>query len=81
MEIDNDDKRTTNKKNKSNINYLKELEDDSSSYKRILIVTKRNFCCVCGFKAPYTCVVCGMRYCCSSCLTTHKDTRCLKFTA
>lgn len=58
----------------------KNLEQDSNSYKRILIVIKRNFCCVCGFQAPYSCITCGMRYCCSSCLKTHKDTRCLKWT-
>lgn len=50
-------------------------------YRRLLTVTKRHFCCVCGFQAPYTCITCGTRYCCSSCLKTHKDTRCLKWTA
>ena len=53
---------------------------DGNSYKRLLAVTKRHFCCVCGFQAPYTCITCGTRYCCSSCLKTHKDTRCLKWT-
>lgn len=48
---------------------------------RIIVkVTKRHFCCVCGLKAPYTCITCGMRFCCVSCLTTHRDTRCLKWT-
>ncbi|XP_015785127.1 zinc finger HIT domain-containing protein 1 [Tetranychus urticae] len=49
--------------------------------KVIFIVTKRHFCCVCGFNANYTCVACGMRYCCVTCLQTHRDTRCLKWTA
>ena len=53
---------------------------DANAYKRLLAVTKRHFCCVCGFQAPYTCITCGTRYCCSSCLKTHKDTRCLKWT-
>lgn len=55
-------------------------ENSENSYKRILTVVKRHFCCVCGFQSPYTCVTCGMRYCCSTCLKTHKDTRCLKWT-
>lgn len=50
-------------------------------YRTLLRLPARHFCCVCGFRAPYTCVVCGMRYCCSTCLGTHKDTRCLKWTA
>ena len=49
--------------------------------KIIFTVTKRHFCCVCGFDANYTCVTCGMRYCCITCLQTHRDTRCLKWTA
>ncbi|RWS22275.1 zinc finger HIT domain-containing protein 1-like protein [Leptotrombidium deliense] len=48
--------------------------------KKLFTVPKRHFCCVCGFKAPYTCVTCGMRYCCVTCLKTHQDTRCLKWT-
>lgn len=48
--------------------------------KTISTVTKRHFCCVCGLKAPYTCITCGMRFCCVSCLQTHRDTRCLKWT-
>lgn len=43
-------------------------------------VIKRHFCAVCGLKAVYTCVVCGIRYCSSACQTTHLDTRCLKWT-
>ncbi|KAI1280526.1 Zinc finger HIT domain-containing protein 1 [Halotydeus destructor] len=42
---------------------------------------KRHFCSVCGFKSPYTCVTCGSRYCSVTCLGTHRDTRCLKWTA
>lgn len=41
----------------------------------------RHFCAVCGFPSCYTCVTCGARYCSSKCLTTHTDTRCLKWTA
>ncbi|XP_005110524.1 zinc finger HIT domain-containing protein 1 [Aplysia californica] len=42
---------------------------------------ERRFCAVCGFPSNYTCVQCGTRYCCVRCLGTHKDTRCLKWTA
>lgn len=41
----------------------------------------RPLCAVCGFAATYTCVQCGTRYCCIKCLETHKETRCLKWTA
>ncbi|XP_068027251.1 zinc finger HIT domain-containing protein 1 [Melanerpes formicivorus] len=41
---------------------------------------QRHFCAVCGFPSAYTCVSCGARYCCSRCLATHQDTRCLKWT-
>lgn len=41
----------------------------------------RFFCSVCGLMSKYTCVTCGTRYCCVSCLKTHKDTRCMKYTA
>lgn len=41
----------------------------------------RHFCSVCGFSSRYTCVTCGTRYCCVNCLKTHKDTRCMKYTA
>uniref|UniRef100_A0A8C4R2X3 Zinc finger HIT-type containing 1 n=1 Tax=Eptatretus burgeri TaxID=7764 RepID=A0A8C4R2X3_EPTBU len=41
----------------------------------------RHLCSVCGFLSPYTCVTCGMHYCCIHCLQTHHDTRCLKWTA
>lgn len=41
----------------------------------------RNFCAVCGYFSKYTCVTCGTRYCCVTCLKTHKDTRCMKWTA
>ncbi|ROT66901.1 zinc finger HIT domain-containing protein 1 [Penaeus vannamei] len=42
---------------------------------------ERKLCAVCGFPAPYTCIPCGSRYCCTKCLSTHEDTRCLKYTA
>ncbi|XP_046853744.1 zinc finger HIT domain-containing protein 1-like [Xenia sp. Carnegie-2017] len=42
---------------------------------------ERHFCSVCGFPSNYTCVQCGARYCSVKCLGTHKDTRCLKWTA
>uniref|UniRef100_A0A3B4YMX6 Zinc finger, HIT-type containing 1 n=1 Tax=Seriola lalandi dorsalis TaxID=1841481 RepID=A0A3B4YMX6_SERLL len=35
----------------------------------------RHFCCVCGFPSHYTCTTCGGRYCCSRCLSTHRETR------
>ncbi|CAN8178545.1 zinc finger HIT domain-containing protein 1 [Camarhynchus parvulus] len=41
---------------------------------------QRHFCAVCGFPSGYTCVTCGARYCCTRCLGTHQDTRCLKWT-
>ncbi|XP_065666449.1 zinc finger HIT domain-containing protein 1 [Hydra vulgaris] len=40
---------------------------------------ERHFCSVCGFISSYTCVTCGVRYCCVGCLKTHKDTRCMKW--
>jgi len=40
----------------------------------------RHLCAVCGFPAPYACVACGARYCAVRCLSTHQDTRCLKYT-
>ena len=36
----------------------------------------RRFCSVCGYSSHYTCVRCGMRYCCITCQKTHQDTRC-----
>lgn len=39
----------------------------------------RHFCSVCGFFGTYTCTRCGCRFCCSRCLASHKETRCLKF--
>ena len=39
----------------------------------------RKFCSVCGYIGTYTCTRCGCRYCCSKCLASHKETRCLKF--
>ncbi|KAI7902584.1 uncharacterized protein BX663DRAFT_551995 [Cokeromyces recurvatus] len=45
------------------------------------IYPARNFCSVCGFPSHYTCLRCGMKYCSTKCLTTHTETRCLKWTA
>ncbi|XP_022257141.1 zinc finger HIT domain-containing protein 1-like [Limulus polyphemus] len=42
---------------------------------------EHHFCSVCGFPSNYTCIPCGARYCCVKCLGTHRDTRCLKWTA
>lgn len=44
-------------------------------------IPERHLCAVCGFPAPYTCIPCGSRYCSTKCLSTHEDTRCLKWTA
>lgn len=41
----------------------------------------RCFCSVCGFQAPYSCIQCGSKFCATKCLTTHQETRCLKWTA
>ncbi|KAG8175511.1 hypothetical protein JTE90_009145 [Oedothorax gibbosus] len=41
----------------------------------------RKFCAVCGFKAPYTCVQCGTRFCSVKCYGVHQDTRCMKYTS
>jgi len=41
---------------------------------------ERHFCAVCGFPSNYTCISCGARYCCVKCLSTHLDTRCMKWT-
>ncbi|KAL2899248.1 SWR1 complex subunit 6 [Bienertia sinuspersici] len=46
-----------------------------------IINARRNFCTVCGFTANYTCVRCGVRFCCIRCQNIHNDTRCLKFVA
>jgi len=54
---------------------------DADCDKRVGYVVRRHFCSVCGFASNYTCVNCGMRYCCLNCLKTHRDTRCLKWTA
>jgi len=45
------------------------------------IYPRRNFCSVCGYFSYYTCVQCGSRFCSIKCQATHKDTRCLKYTA
>jgi HIT zinc finger len=39
----------------------------------------RHFCSVCGYFGTYTCTRCGCRFCCTKCLASHKETRCLKF--
>jgi len=41
----------------------------------------RRFCEVCGNFSKYVCIVCGAFYCQVKCLNTHKETRCLKWTA
>lgn len=41
----------------------------------------RKFCSVCGFQSEYKCLRCGMKYCSTKCLSTHTETRCLKWTA
>lgn len=41
---------------------------------------ERRLCAVCGHPAPYTCIPCGARFCSKRCLSTHEDTRCLKWT-
>lgn len=41
----------------------------------------RHFCSVCGYTGNYSCVRCGLRFCSIRCQHTHKETRCLKFTA
>lgn len=41
----------------------------------------RHFCAVCGNFSKYNCTACGTRYCCLRCLSTHQDTRCLKWTS
>jgi hypothetical protein len=69
------------KKRQTDANHQNGSIPDDLIYRTLLRLPARHFCCVCGFTAPYTCVVCGMRYCSSSCLGTHKDTRCLKWTA
>lgn len=65
---------------------LESLPPDVPSYLRAAVgppssTSKRHFCTVCGFTANYTCVQCGMRFCCIRCQTIHNDTRCLKFVA
>lgn len=64
--------------------------DDAAADQRVTYVSasapasmlpERHFCAVCGFPSVYTCTSCGTRYCCIRCLATHRDTRCLKWTA
>ena len=54
---------------------------NSNESKNVGYVVRRHFCSVCGFSSNYTCVNCGIRYCSLNCLKTHRDTRCLKWTA
>ncbi|XP_062521544.1 zinc finger HIT domain-containing protein 1-like [Corticium candelabrum] len=69
---------------------LEELQNDEEAKSKPNYLTiaappskfpERKFCAVCGFPSAYTCVACGARYCSVRCLGTHKDTRCLKWTA
>ncbi|DBA02085.1 TPA: hypothetical protein N0F65_011152 [Lagenidium giganteum] len=43
------------------------------------VLPARQFCCVCGFFAPYACTRCGSRYCRVRCGDQHKESGCLKF--
>jgi zinc finger HIT domain-containing protein 1 len=36
-------------------------------------------CSVCLEISKYTCIKCGLRYCCLACQKTHSETKCLKF--
>lgn len=65
---------------------LESLPPDVPSYLTAAVgppktASRRFFCSVCGFIAPYTCVRCGSRFCTIRCNTIHTDTRCLKFVA
>ena len=40
---------------------------------------RRRFCGVCGLTGKYACVTCGARFCSTTCQSTHKDTRCMKW--
>lgn len=65
---------------------LESLPPHVPSYLRAAVgppssTSRRNFCTVCGFTANYTCVRCGVRFCCIRCQNIHNDTRCLKFVA
>lgn len=41
----------------------------------------RHFCAICGFITSQSCPTCGARYCSLKCQETHRETRCLKYTA
>ncbi|CEI85611.1 hypothetical protein BCV72DRAFT_121670 [Rhizopus microsporus var. microsporus] len=45
------------------------------------IYPARKFCSVCGYPSDYKCLRCGMKYCSTKCLSTHSETRCLKWMA
>jgi len=63
----------------------KQLHPDAPNYMSALAPPPqkpaRHFCAVCGNFSKYSCTACGTRYCCIRCLSTHQDTRCLKWTA
>jgi zinc finger HIT domain-containing protein 1 len=42
---------------------------------------KKHLCSVCGYISHSYCPSCGSRYCCKKCYDTHKETRCMKYTA
>ncbi|KAI9300470.1 hypothetical protein BJ944DRAFT_25380 [Cunninghamella echinulata] len=87
--------RTSIYSSKTNLNSLLEeaerikllensLPDTPSYFTCVAAPSKypsRNFCSVCGFCSTYKCLRCGMKYCTVKCLNTHKETRCLKWTA
>jgi len=65
---------------------LESLPPNAPSYLRAAVGppsvgSRRHFCSVCGYTAPYTCPRCGARFCCARCQTLHNDTRCQKFLA
>jgi HIT zinc finger len=58
-------------------------EEDPPSYISVAALPStrpaRAFCSVCGYTGQYTCTRCGCRFCSSKCLSSHRETRCLKF--
>lgn len=58
-------------------NYSTAVAPDPSKYN----LPRRHFCSVCGYNGKYTCVTCGARFCSTNCQSTHKETRCLKWTS
>ncbi|KAA6353641.1 MAG: hypothetical protein EZS28_050832 [Streblomastix strix] len=53
--------------------------DFQNSFTSQSLVQPSYFCTVCGFNAPYSCVICYSRFCSIKCMEIHKDTRCLKY--